>query len=104
MLPWFFEVKKKIDLVEIPYCLKNKNSSKQFFERFDEFTDDNFDMQIKWLIKKVKTFFIVKEESLLQSCKIWLFAHVLKGILVKLLGMLRYAGMSTIIQGTSQIH
>ena len=44
MLPWFFEVKKKIDLVEIPYCLKNKNSSKQFFERFDEFTDDNFDM------------------------------------------------------------
>ena len=28
--PWLFEIKKKIVLVEIPYCLKNKSSSKQF--------------------------------------------------------------------------
>ena len=25
--PWLFEVKKKIVLVEIPYCLKNESSS-----------------------------------------------------------------------------
>ena len=30
MIPsWFFEDKKNIVLVEIPYCLKNENSSKQ---------------------------------------------------------------------------
>ena len=28
--PWLFEVKKKIVLVEILYCLKDESSSKQF--------------------------------------------------------------------------
>ena len=30
--PWYFKVKKKIVLVEIPYCLKNESSSKQFIK------------------------------------------------------------------------
>ena len=42
---------------ENPYCLKNENSSKQFIKSFDEFTDDNFDMQIKCLTKRVKNLF-----------------------------------------------
>ena len=70
ILPWFFEVKKKIVLVEMPYCLKNESSSKQFIKKFDEFTDDKFDVRIKWLTKKVKSLFRVKRKSLHQSCKI----------------------------------
>ena len=30
--PWLFKVKKKIVLVEIPYCLKNESSSKQLLK------------------------------------------------------------------------
>ena len=69
--PWFLEVKKKIVLVEIPYCLKNKNSSKQFIKNFDQFTNDTFDVRIKWLTKKVKTLLKVKDKSLYQACKIY---------------------------------
>ena len=35
-----FEVKKKTVLVEIPYCLKNESSSKQFIKRFDNFNNN----------------------------------------------------------------
>ena len=70
ILPWFLEVKKKIVLVEMPYCLKNESSSKQFIKKFDEFTDDKFDVRIKWLTKKLKSLFRVKRKSLHQSCKI----------------------------------
>ena len=44
MPPWLFEVKKKIVLVEIPYCLKNKSPSKQFIKKFNKFTNDMFDV------------------------------------------------------------
>ena len=69
--PWLFEVKKKIVLVEIPYCLKNESSSKQFIKKFDQFTNGMFDVRIKWLTKKVKTLFKVKEKSLHRACKIY---------------------------------
>ena len=39
-------------LVEIPYFLKNESSSKQFIKYFDKFTNDTFDVRIKWLTKK----------------------------------------------------
>ena len=55
-----FEVKKKIVLVEIPYCLRNESSSKQFIKKFNKFTNDTFDVRIKWLTKKVKTLFKVR--------------------------------------------
>ena len=33
---WLFKVQKKIVLVEIPYCLENQSSSKQFIKKFEE--------------------------------------------------------------------
>ena len=68
---WLFKVKKKIVTVEIPHCLKNESSSKQFTKRFDEFTDNRFDVWIKWFTKKVKSLFIVKDKSLHHVCKIY---------------------------------
>ena len=38
--PWIFEVKNKVVLVEIPYCLKNESSSKQSFKKFGKFSND----------------------------------------------------------------
>ena len=37
---------------------------------FDKFTNDTFDVRIKWLTKKVKTLFRVKDKFLHQACKI----------------------------------
>ena len=71
ILPWLFEVKKKIVLVQIPDCLKNESSYKQFIKKFDKFTNDTFDVQIKWLTKKVKTLFRVNDKSLDQARKIY---------------------------------
>ena len=70
-MAWLFEIKKNIALVEIPYCLKNESLSKQFIKKFDPFTNDTFDVRIKWLTKKVKTMFKVKDKSLHQVCKIY---------------------------------
>ena len=38
----FFDVPKKVVLVDIPYCLKNKEFSKRFMKKFDVFTDTIF--------------------------------------------------------------
>ena len=66
---WLFEVKKKIVLAEIPYYLKSETSSKQFTKKFYKFTNDTFDAQIKWLTKKAKTWFRVKDKYLHLACK-----------------------------------
>ena len=66
---WLFKVKYKIVLAEMLYYLKSESSSKQFIRKFDKFTNDIFDARIKWLIKKVKTWFRVKDKSLHQACK-----------------------------------
>ena len=72
MQPLVFEDKKKtVLLVEIPYCLKNKNPSKQFITKFGKFTNDTINVRIKWLTKKVKTLFKINYKSLLQACKIY---------------------------------
>ena len=49
--------------------MKNESSSKQFIKKFDKFTSDMFG--VKWLTKKVKTLFRVKNKSLHQACKIY---------------------------------
>ena len=61
--PWLFEGKKKVVLVEIPFCLKNEISSKHFIKKFNKFTNNTFDVRIKWLTQKVKNLFRVKDKS-----------------------------------------
>ena len=57
--------------MEIPFCLKNKISSKHFIKKFDKFTNNTFDVRIKWLTQKVKNLFRVKDKSLHQAYKIY---------------------------------
>ena len=43
----FFDVPKKVVLVDIPYCSKNEEFSKRFMKKFDVFTDNKCDICIK---------------------------------------------------------
>ena len=57
--------------MEIPFYLKNEISSKYFIKKFNKFTNNTFDVRIKWLTQKVKNLFRVKDKSLHQACKIY---------------------------------
>ena len=52
--PGFFDIPKKVVLVDIPYCPKTKEFSKRFMETFDVFIDNKYDIRIRWITKKVK--------------------------------------------------
>ena len=51
--------------------MKNESSSKQFIKKCDKFTNDTFDVRIKWFTKKAETVFRVKDKSLHQARKIY---------------------------------
>ena len=45
--PGFFDVPKKVVLVDIPYCPKNEKISKRFMKKFDVFTDNEYNIRVK---------------------------------------------------------
>ena len=51
--------------------MRNEISSKHFIKKFDEFTNNIFDVRIKWLPQKVRNLFRIKDKSLHQACKIF---------------------------------
>ena len=69
--PGFFDVPKKAVLVDIPYCPKNEEFSKSFMKKFDVFTDNKYDIRIKWITKKVKQLFKLKSRNPHPSCVIY---------------------------------
>ena len=71
-----FEVKNPFLLLEIPYWEQNEIGSKRFIKTFDQFTRDitvkwKYDITVKWLTKKVKSLFPLKDRNLHLSCKIY---------------------------------
>ena len=66
-----FEVKKPFLHLEIPYCEQNEIASKRFIKKFHQFTGQKYDMAVKWLTKKVKSVFPLKDRNLYPSCKIY---------------------------------
>ena len=69
--PGFFDVKPPVILIEIPYCDKNEVASKQFIKKFNKFTNDKYDIRIKWLTRKMKTLFKLKDPCIHPACKIY---------------------------------
>ena len=69
--PGFFDVPKKVVLLDIPYCPKNEEFSKRFMKKFDVFTDNKYDIRIKWITKKVKQLFKLKSRNPHPSCVIY---------------------------------
>ena len=50
--PCLFNVKPPVILIEIRCCDKNEVASKQFIKKFNKFTNDKYDIRIKWLTRK----------------------------------------------------
>ena len=50
---------------------KNEVASKQFIKKFNTFTNDKYDIRIKWLTRKMKTLFKLKDPRIYPACKIY---------------------------------
>ena len=42
-----FEIKKQVILIEVPYWEKNETSSRRFLKKFNELTNDLYEIKIK---------------------------------------------------------
>ena len=69
--PDFFDVPKPLVLAEIPYCPRNETLSKRFIKKFHEFTNNSYEIRIKWITKKVKQLFKLKSKNPHPSCVIY---------------------------------
>jgi len=69
--PYLFEEEKPFILIEIPFCEKNENKSKDFIRKFHDFTNGKYRLSIKWITKKVQSFFPLKDKNIYPSCKIY---------------------------------
>ena len=56
--------------MDMPYYPKNEEFSKRFIKKFDVFTDNKYDVHIKWISKKVKQLFKLKSGNPHPSCVI----------------------------------
>ena len=57
--------------MDITYCPKSREFSKRFMKKFDVFTDNKYDICIKWITKKVKQLFKLKSKDPHPSCVIY---------------------------------
>ena len=91
--PDFFEIKKQVILIEVPYYEKNGTSSKRFLKKFHELTTNLYETKIKWITKKMRNLFRLWSKSPHPACGINEgCVHVKKIILLKRNRMLRFDG------------
>ena len=78
--PNMFAEKKPFLLLEIPYFEQNEIASKWFIKKLHQFTGDKYDIAVKWLTKKVKSYFPLKDRNLHPSFKIYKGYAVVKNL------------------------
>ena len=82
-------------MFEIPYCCENELVAKRFLHKFHEFTKNTYDVAIKWVTRKVKSFlFFLKDKNPYPSCVICEGNCMGKTTLVRLLETRQLYGMS----------
>ena len=69
--PNFYEIVNESILVKFPYCPQNGLVAKRFLSRFHQFTNQKFQVTIKWIIKKVKSLFSLKDKNTYPACQIY---------------------------------
>ena len=69
LAPNFFANVKESILVEFPYYLQNHLAAKQFLLKFHQFTSQKFQVTIKWIAKKAKSFFFLKDKNRYPACQ-----------------------------------
>ena len=67
----FFDIGKPVIIVEVHFCTKNEASLKLFMRKFHNFAGSKFDTRIKWITRKTKTLFKLKDKCLHPACKIY---------------------------------
>ena len=103
--PNLFDEKKPFLLLEVPYCEINENSSKYFIKSFYQFTNEKYDVAIKWITRKVKSLFRVKAEIHTHHVNYTrVNAHVVKHMLEKLSETWKYVGPSITRSTKNQNH
>ena len=68
--PNLLDETKPFLLIEVPYCEINETASEHFTKKFHQFTNEKYDVAIKWITRKVKSLFKVKDRNFHLSCKI----------------------------------
>ena len=56
-------------LIEVPCCEINETASTHFIKTFHQFATVKYGIAIKWITRKVKPLFKVKDKNLHPSCK-----------------------------------
>lgn len=69
--PDLFEIPKKTIMFEFPYCPENEIKAKRFLSKFHEFTNNMFQTTIKWITKKIKNLFSLKDKNPYPACQIY---------------------------------
>ena len=72
IIPEFlFAESRQLILLEITFCESNELLSKRFLTKLKSFTNDKIDFAIKWVTKKVRKLFRVKDKNPHPACKIY---------------------------------
>ena len=69
--PNMFPIKKPFLLLQMPHCQQNEIASKRFTKKFHQFAGDKYDIAVKWLTKKLKSFVPLNNPNLHPSYKIY---------------------------------
>ena len=106
--PFLFELSKKLLFFKLPFCFQNERIVRKFIKLFHQHTNNMFDMRIKWLTRKVRSLFCLKDKTPYPSCIIIrVRVAVAKNMLAKHNAMLMMDGESTktlITMGPSQLN
>ena len=69
--PELFQEKKPAVMIELPFCFRNGKVSKTFISTLYDYVQNKFDFRIKWVTKKVKSLFQLKDRNPYPSCTIY---------------------------------
>ena len=50
-------------MFEVPYCIENELVAKRFLHKFHEFTNGQYEVAIRWMTRKVKSLFSLKDKN-----------------------------------------
>ena len=68
--PGFFEIPQKSLFLELPYCPENEILAKDIIKKIHEFTNNEFKIIVKWITKKIRNLFNLKDKNPYPACQI----------------------------------
>ena len=68
---FLFKITKESIFAELPYCPQNELVARRFLPKFYQITNQNFQATIKWITKKAKSLFSLKDKNPYPACQIY---------------------------------